>query len=360
MSYDIFMEKKKINLPDKHLPIKPLSKKEIHETARERVSLISKEFTEGFRFLEHYPKSVTFFGSARFEEENKYYKKARDIAGKIVRELKYSIVSGGGPGIMEASNRGARENDGDSVGLVIELPNEQVVNPYINRHIEFYYFFSRKVCLSFSAEAYIFFPGGFGTMDELFEILTLVQTHKIHPVPIILVGSDFWKKIENTIFKEMLEIKTIDEDDLKLYTITDNDDEIINIIKNAPIRNGESFTGPSALEENKEKLSSKKCKPCEGNENPYSQKESEEMLSNINQWNLIEDKYIEKTYLFKDFHDAMHFVKDIGDIADAENHHPDINLFGFNKVKVTLTTHAIKGLSENDFIMASKIDELLR
>lgn len=357
------MDKKILNLPDRDLPIKPLSKKEIHLTAKERVSLITKEFTEGFEFLENYPKSVTFFGSARFSEENKYYKQAQSLSGKIVRELGYSIISGGGPGIMEASNRGAFENNGRSIGLTIELPNEQVKNPYINRQMEFYYFFSRKVCLSFAAEAYVFFPGGFGTMDELFEILTLVQTHKIHPVPIILAGFDFWKPMEEVMKKEMLERGMIDESDLKLYKITDDEEEIINIIKNAPIRNGEVFTGPivqSFSNKKENELSKKQCVPCEGNETPFDHSQNEKMLENLNQWLLVDDKYIEKTLKFKDFNEAIKFVKHIAYIAEQEGHHPNIEIFDFNKVKITLTTYAIKGLSENDFILASKIDEIIR
>lgn len=233
--------KKKLNIPEKHLPIKPLTKEELHEMARERISLISEEFAEGFKFLEKYPKSVTFFGSAKFTEDNPYYIRAREIAVKIVRELGYSILSGGGPGIMEAANRGAFESGGNSLGLTIELPDGQAINPYIKESIDFYYFFSRKVCLSFSAEAYIFFPGGFGTFNEVFEILTLVQTHKIEKVPIILVGTDFWRAIEETMKKEMLSRGMIDESDMELYTITDDENEIINIIRNAPVRNGIPF-----------------------------------------------------------------------------------------------------------------------
>ncbi len=238
-------DKKKLNLPEKHLPIKPLTRKEINEMTRERISLISEEFADGFKFLEKYPKSVTFFGSAKFTEDNPYYIKAREIAGKIVRELGYSVLSGGGPGIMEAANRGAFENNGNSLGLTIELPEGQAINPYIKESIDFYYFFSRKVCLSFSAEAYIFFPGGFGTFNEVFEILTLVQTHKIEKVPVILVGADFWKAIEETMKKEIFSRGMIDASDMELYTITDDENEIINIIKNSPIIENTPFYPPA-------------------------------------------------------------------------------------------------------------------
>ena len=143
---------------------------------------------------------------------------------------------------MEAGNRGAHEAGGKSLGLDIQLPHEQNANPYTTDSVSFYYFFSRKVCLSFSAEAYVFFPGGFGTLDEFFEILTLVQTGKITPVPIILFGKSYWKHIDKVIKKLLLKKKLIDPQDPKLYTITDSIDEAVEIIKQAPIRNGIRFT----------------------------------------------------------------------------------------------------------------------
>ena len=121
------------------------------------------------------------------------------------------------------------------------MPNEQLDNKYLTAKEDFHYFFSRKVCLSFSAEAYVFFPGGFGTFDEFFDLLTLIQTGKIEKVPVILVGSDFWKPFDELMRKEMLGLGTIDKDDLDLYTITDNENEIIEIIKNAPVRHGIKF-----------------------------------------------------------------------------------------------------------------------
>ena len=359
-------------MPEKHLPQKPLTKKEVRELAKKRVSVISEEFTEGFAFLEKYPRSVTFFGSARFTEENEYYIKARSLAGRIVKELGYSILSGGGPGIMEAANRGAFENNGDSLGLTIELPEGQAVNPYINASIDFFYFFSRKVCLAFSAEAYLFFPGGFGTMDEVFEILTLVQTHKIEQVPVILVGKDFWEPLEATMKKEMFARGTIDDADLKLYTITDDENHIIDLIKNAPIHDGIPLNVPASVEEkvfhtttdipegSQTELSSKHCIPCEKDTKPLSHEVSHDLIEKVNQWTLNEDTSIEKTLHLKNFAEVMTLVNKIADIAEKEGHHPDIHIFDFNKLTITLTTHNIKGLSENDFILASKIDELLR
>jgi len=217
---------------------KPLTLAEISEAVDKRISLISKEFANGFEFVRNYPRSVTFFGSARLKETDDYYKKARDLASRIVKELHYSVMTGGGPGIMEAANRGAFEAGGNSLGLTIELPREQHDNPYLTDKEDFYYFFSRKVCLSFSAEAYVYFPGGFGTLDEFTEILTLVQTGKIPKSPIVLVGTDFWTPFEKFLREVLIKNQTIEEKDLELYTITDNEDRILEIIKNAPVRFG--------------------------------------------------------------------------------------------------------------------------
>lgn len=228
--------KRTLNIPEVELPQAPLTKQEIAHASKLRISRISREFSRGFKFIKHFPKSVSFFGSARFKEDNEHYKKARSIAEKL-SHLGYAIVTGGGPGIMQAGNHGAYDAGGDSIGLNIRLPMEQVTNPYVKDSVDFYYFFSRKVALSFSAEAYLYFPGGFGTLDEFFEILTLVQTHKIPKVPIILVGSDFWKPLDNFIKKYLLEKhNTISPEDLDLYKITDDEEEILEIVRKAPMR----------------------------------------------------------------------------------------------------------------------------
>ncbi|MDQ3089884.1 MAG: TIGR00730 family Rossman fold protein [bacterium] len=216
-----------------------LNREDLKKIAGERVSEITKEFTDGFEFLGDYPTSVTFFGSTMCKEDNPYYESARSLAYKVVKELGYSVLSGGGPGIMEAANRGAFEAGGNSLGLTISLPTEQTANKYITKEIRSYYFFVRKVCLAFSAEAFIFFPGGYGTLDEFFEILTLVQTGKITGVPIICVGSDYWNKLDLFIKSELLSRGSIIPEDLKLYNITDDQDEIIRLIKTVPIQNGD-------------------------------------------------------------------------------------------------------------------------
>ena len=223
------------------IPHKTLTKDELHETAFERIHLIAEEFANGFKFLENYPKSVTIFGGSHFNDTNEYYKKALSLGARVVKDLQYSVVTGGGPGIMEAANRGAFEAGGPSLGLTIELSRKQVQNQYLNKKVDFYYFFSRKVCLAFSAEAYIFFPGGLGTLDEFFEIVTLIQTNKIEPVPIILFGTEFWNPLHELMKKELLSRGTIEPDDLKLYTITDNEEHVLDIIRNAPIKNGVDF-----------------------------------------------------------------------------------------------------------------------
>jgi predicted Rossmann-fold nucleotide-binding protein len=149
-----------VNLPAKHLNIQPITVREIEDEIEKRISLIDQEFNRGFDFIKDQPKSITFFGSSRFTEDNEHYQKARRIAAALSK-LGYSVVTGGGPGIMEAANRGAFEAEGRSLGLTIKLPHEQVRNPYVTDVVDFYYFFTRKVMLSFSAEAYIFLSGRF-------------------------------------------------------------------------------------------------------------------------------------------------------------------------------------------------------
>ena len=210
--------------------------KDIDGQIKERAERIKNEFLDAFYFLRKFDKSVTFFGSARFDEDNIYYQSARILAGKLCKEG-FAVISGGGPGIMEAANRGSKESCGKAVGLNIELPKEQSLNPYITDKLQFHYFFSRKVALSFSAEAFVFFPGGFGTLDEFFEMITLVQTKKIPRLPVILFGRAYWEPLHDFIVENLLnKFKTISPEDINLYTITDDIDEAVEIIKRAPMR----------------------------------------------------------------------------------------------------------------------------
>jgi uncharacterized protein (TIGR00730 family) len=190
------------------------------------------EFVDGFSFLADIERSITIFGSARLGPDDRYYQMARRLARRLAEEG-YTVVTGGGPGIMEAANEGACDAGGDSVGLNIQLPHEQRVNPYVRRSISFKYFFSRKVMLDFSAEAYIFFPGGFGTLDEFFEVVTLMQTGKMErSVPIILMGRDYWDPLCAWMERELLRnLHAIAPEDLHMWTLTDEIEEAVRIVE---------------------------------------------------------------------------------------------------------------------------------
>lgn len=191
------------------------------------------ELVDGFERLNKIDPCVSIFGSARTKPDHKYYQLASDIASKCVEEG-FGIITGGGPGIMEAANKGAYLNSGLSVGLNIDLPFEQFHNPYIDQVniLHHRYFFVRKVMFVKYAQAFIVCPGGFGTLDELFEVLTLIQTNKISPVPVILVGSSYWGGLREWIQQVMLEKENnISPQDMNLIPITDDADEVIRIIR---------------------------------------------------------------------------------------------------------------------------------
>lgn len=201
-----------------------------------RIFRIMAEFVEGFEFLSDLRKEVTFFGSARFPEETHWYKEAHAL-GRLLAKNGFTVITGGGPGIMEAGNRGAYEGGGESIGLDIELPTEQRRNAYVKRGIGFHYFFTRKVMLSASAQAYIFFPGGFGTMDEFFEIVTLIQTRKMEPVPIVCVGKNYWEPLNEWIRTQMVaDLEAILPEDMELYAIVDTAAEAFDLIKDSKER----------------------------------------------------------------------------------------------------------------------------
>jgi len=201
-----------------------------------RILRITSEFVEGFQFLSGLSKEVTILGSARTPADNKWYQEA-DHLGRLLAKAGYTVVTGGGPGIMEAANKGAHEAGGESVGINIQLPREQRINPFVNHSRGFHYFFTRKVMLAASAQTYIYFPGGFGTMDELFEILTLIQTNKSEPIPVILVGKKFWEGLFAWVRSAMLEEhETISAEDLDLLTIVDTAEEAMEIVQKSKER----------------------------------------------------------------------------------------------------------------------------
>lgn len=190
---------------------------------------IFKEFIHAFRTLHFVGPCITVFGSARFNETHEYYIAAREF-GKRIANLGFSTMTGGGPGIMEAANRGAFEVGGKSIGCNIKLPFEQHENPYVNKSITFNFFFSRKVVLVKYSYAFIIMPGGFGTMDELFETLTLIQTKTINDFPVVLYGKKYFQPLVDYI-QYMIEEKTISPEDMKLVLLTDDFDEAIDHIK---------------------------------------------------------------------------------------------------------------------------------
>ena len=192
---------------------------------------IMAEFVEGFEKMSKIGPCVSIFGSARTQTNNKYYQLAEDIAFRLTSEG-YGVITGGGPGIMEAANKGAQKANGKSVGLNIKLPFEQSSNPYIDsdKLIVFDYFFVRKLMFIKYSQGFIALPGGFGTLDELFESLTLIQTKKIGKFPIVLVGKDYWQGIYEWIKTRMIEEGNINAEDLKLFTVVDTAEEAVVVI----------------------------------------------------------------------------------------------------------------------------------
>lgn len=194
-----------------------------------RIFRIISEFTEGFDELSDLCDAVSIFGSARLAEDHFYYLKTVELAEAISNEG-FAIISGGGPGVMEAANKGAHLQNRPSIGLNIELPMEQKPNPYQSLTLNFRYFFVRKVMFVRYSIGYVCMPGGFGTLDEFFEALTLMQTHKVYPLPLVLFGSDFWGGLMDWLKNKMLEYGTISEEDLELITVTDDIEEVVRIM----------------------------------------------------------------------------------------------------------------------------------
>jgi len=196
-----------------------------------RVFRIMAEFVDGFEILGKIEKAVTVWGSARVKRNDEWYRKAVKT-GKLLARKGYTVITGGGPGIMEAANRGATEAGGNSIGLNIELPKEQKPNPYIKTLISFRYFFTRKVMFVKYTKGFIIFPGGFGTLDEFTEAITLIQTERIHKFPVVLVDRSYWKGFIDWMKKTLLKRNYIDEQDLMIFSVVDEPEEAIQQIEN--------------------------------------------------------------------------------------------------------------------------------
>ncbi len=225
------MEKNNLSqIPDYDLP--PI-KEDFRHTFQWRIFRIMAEFVEGFQFVADFEKSVAIFGSSSLKKESPDYQKAKDF-GKLLAQNGFTAVTGGGPGIMEAANKGAYEEEkGKSIGINIQLEEGERANKYLEKSIGFYYFFTRKVMLSFASSGYVFFPGGFGTLDEFFEIVTLIQTRKMpKDVVVVAVGKDFWEPLFSWMKNDLChKYKTIKEDNLNIFKLVDSPDEAFEIIK---------------------------------------------------------------------------------------------------------------------------------
>ncbi|MCF8112046.1 MAG: TIGR00730 family Rossman fold protein [Desulfobacteraceae bacterium] len=197
-----------------------------------RLFKIMGEFVDGVEALYNLGPAVSIFGSARMTEDNPYYEKAVKLAGMLAQNG-FAVITGGGGGIMEAANRGAAGVNGNSVGLNIKLPKEQKPNEYANIQVEFKYFFVRKVMFVKYANAYIIMPGGFGTLDELFEAVTLIQTDRITPLPVILFGKDYWAGLVDWIKSRLIEDRMISPEDMDIIHVTESPEEILQIVRKA-------------------------------------------------------------------------------------------------------------------------------
>ena len=202
-----------------------------HGEAEAHVAMIAGEFRKGFAAVEQIPRpAVTVFGSARTPWTDGEYEQAR-ACGRAFAEAGFAVVTGGGPGVMEAANRGAKEGGGFSVGFNVELPHEQQANRYIDLGVSFRHFYARKVMLVKAAEGFVLFPGGFGTLDELFESLTLIQTDKVHGFPVSLIGTDYWRGLLDWIAARPLAEGKISREDVNLLRVTDDVDEAVQAVR---------------------------------------------------------------------------------------------------------------------------------
>ena len=239
--------RKKLLVPDAELlkvakEEKLKERTDFKESVQWRIFRIMAEFVDGFEFLSDFDKSVTFFGSTRISSYDPDYKEVRKLAAMLAKK-DFAIFTGGGPGIMEAANRGADDVNGESVGLNIQLKYQQRINDYVKKAMGFHYFFIRKMMLSYSAQAYVFAPGGLGTLDEFFEMATLIQTEKIpRHIPIVCLGKEYWHPLINWIDKVVYEKnKFIDKNDRSIYQVVDSAEEAFKIIKNSKPRDDVNY-----------------------------------------------------------------------------------------------------------------------
>ncbi|MCX5705021.1 MAG: TIGR00730 family Rossman fold protein [Candidatus Omnitrophica bacterium] len=195
-----------------------------------RVFRIMSEFVDGFEVLSQVGKAVSIFGSSRLQPGNKYYKLAEETAYLLAKEG-YAIITGSGPGIMEAGNRGAQRAGGKSIGLNIQIPLEQKANIYVDTLLDFHYFFVRKVMFVKYAKAFVIMPGGYGTLDEFFEAINLIQTLRIRKFPVVILGSDYWKGMVEWLKDTVLRDGCISKEDLKIFTVVDTPKEVVKVIK---------------------------------------------------------------------------------------------------------------------------------
>lgn len=195
-----------------------------------RVFRIMSEFVEGFEVLSKVGQAVSIFGSSRISRKDKFYKLTEKVASLLVKEG-YAVITGGGPGLMEAANKGAKKSKGLSIGLNIQIPQEQRPNPYVDTLLDFHYFFVRKVMFVKYAKAFVILPGGFGTLDELFESLNLIQTSRIDKFPVVLVGKEYWRGLTDWLKSTVLKKGCLSRVDLKIFTAVDSPEEAVEAIK---------------------------------------------------------------------------------------------------------------------------------
>jgi uncharacterized protein (TIGR00730 family) len=195
-----------------------------------RIFRIMGEFVDGFEVLSQVGKAISIFGSSRLKPSDKFYKIAEQISYLLAKEG-YAIITGGGPGVMEAANKGAKRAKGLSIGLNIQIPLEQKPNPYVGTLLNFHYFFCRKVMFVKYAKAFVILPGGFGTLDELFESLNLIQTERIGKFPVVMVGSDYWKGLIDWIKNTAVKKNCISSEELKIFSVVDKPEEVVREIR---------------------------------------------------------------------------------------------------------------------------------